>query len=169
MTTLMNPHKPITQIQGLSRYCCWEKLDLKVNPWNMQNASANFFSYMLDIKGTGQALHSGGGETPESLTLCGPNPEYSRGVHECGSGGMGLCDMSHNSRMASSLFSKIHFYLCLCVFVSVCHVCVGACGGWKKGHQISWSQSYQQLWTTNVDAENWTLSFGKTRALSLSF
>lgn len=33
MTTLMNPHKPITQIHGLSRHCCWEKLDLKVNPW----------------------------------------------------------------------------------------------------------------------------------------
>lgn len=103
MTTLMNPHKPITQIQGLSRHCCWEKLDLKVNPWNMQSTSANIFSCTLDIKGTSQALHSGVGKH-QSSALCSPNPVYSRGRHGGESGGMGLCGVPHNSRIASSSF-----------------------------------------------------------------
>lgn len=85
----MNPYKPISQVLGLSRHCFWEKVDLRVNPQNMQNTSANIFSLTLDIKDSGQAQHLGVGK-PQSSASCSPSTEHSPGP--CvGAGGVRKC------------------------------------------------------------------------------
>jgi hypothetical protein len=106
MTALVNPYKLISQVLGLSRHCCWEKLGLRENPSICRIFQPTSSATLWTSKALAE-LCIQGLETHQSLAFCGPSLELFSGA--CGGRGrrgwgMVLCSMLHNLRIVSSLF-----------------------------------------------------------------